>query len=132
MSEADLNKLKSATKKKILELQNICGNADSTIVYTSSVLAMGGINYFFFPTGCALFVSSYLLCLVADYVKSLSVIRFGVDPFWEWKMKEVGYIYCWAFGMLTVGVLGRAGIAKLKDRATKEIVLKHSTPEKKE
>jgi hypothetical protein len=34
--------------------------------------------------------------------------------------------------MVTLGVLGRAGIAKLKDRATKEIILKHSTPEKKE
>jgi hypothetical protein len=78
MSEQDQNKLKSLTKKQIIEIQNISKLSGSTSAITASVLGLGAFNYFFSPTVAAIFLSSYLTLLSADFVKSLAVIRFGI------------------------------------------------------
>lgn len=86
----------------------------ATIPLTFTILSMGAINYFISPTTCAIFVTSYLTLLAADYAKSISVLKFGVDPLWRWKMKDMGYVLACCFGALTVGFITRSGIKKLK------------------
>jgi hypothetical protein len=73
-----------------------------------------------------LFVGGYITLLAADYAKSISVLKFGLNPLWSWKMKDMGYIMACCFGALTVAAVTKAGITKLKDRATKAIVLKQT------
>jgi hypothetical protein len=73
-----------------------------------------------------LFVGGYVTLLAADYAKSISVLKFGLNPLWRWKMKDMGYIMACCFGVLTVAAVTKVGIAKLKDRATKAIVLKQA------
>lgn len=119
MSETDLNKLKTITKKKIVEIQNLSRQSGSTLPYTSSILGLGAISYFLHPTICAVFVPTYLTVLITDFVKSVYVIKSGKDPLWQWKMKDLGYLMTTTFGFITIALLTRAGIAKLKERATK-------------
>lgn len=71
------------------------------------------------PTACAMFVPTYLTVLMADYMKSMIVIKSGKDPLWQWKMKDLGYVMTTAFGFITLALLTKASIAKLKEKATK-------------
>jgi hypothetical protein len=119
MNETELNKLKTVTKRKIVEIQNLSRQSGSTLPYTSGILGLGAITYFLHPTICAFFVPTYLTVLITDFVKSIYVIKSGKDPLWQWKMKDLGYIMTSAFGFITIALLTRAGIAKLKERATK-------------
>jgi hypothetical protein len=114
------------TKKKILEIQNLSRESGSTLPYTCSIIGLGVVNFFIHPTICALFVGSYLSVLVADFVKSLDVIKSGRDPLWTWKMKDLGHVMTTTFGFITLAFLTRSALAKLKDKVTKEIVLRNS------
>ena len=75
---------------------------------------MGALNYFMAPTACGFFVSSYLTLLMADFLKSLYVIKNGSDPWWTWKMKDLGYLVVFSFGLLSLVVLTKSGLAKLR------------------
>ena len=109
-----VNRLKKKTKKQIVELQSLKGQEGSTTLSTCTVLGFGVINYFFHPTLCAVFVSSYLLLLQADLMKSMFVMKYGNDPLWQWKMKDCAYLINSTFGFLTCLVLARHGLARLK------------------
>jgi hypothetical protein len=98
----------------------------ATLPISFTVLALGSINYFLSPTTCAIFVGGYLTLLTADFAKSISVIKFGVDPLWRWKMKDMGYVVACCFGALTFAVVTRSGIARLKERTSKAIIIKKS------
>ena len=70
-------------------------------------------------------MGGYLTLLTLDMLKSLSVVKYGIDPLWSWKMKDAGYMIACSFAAITIVVATKTGIAKLKDRATKAMVLKH-------
>jgi len=59
-------------------------------------------------------------------LKSLFVIKFGIEPIWTWKMKDMGYLYACSLGAITCAILMKAGIAKLKEQTTKAIILKNT------
>lgn len=119
LSKEDMDKLKKITKKQILEVQNLSNIKGSTVPYTCSILGLGAITYFYQPTFCGLFVSSYLTLLFLDFLKSLSVVKYGIEPLWEWQMKDLGFVMTSAFGFFTLAVLTKVGLTKLKERATK-------------
>ena len=60
-------------------------------------------------------MTSYLLLNQADFIKSLIVIKTGSEPWWEWKMKDVGFVMNSALGFFTLILLTRKGIARLKE-----------------
>jgi hypothetical protein len=99
--------LKTVTKKKVDEIQNMSSDQYATIPISFTILGLGSINYFLSPTSCAIFVAGYLTLLAADYAKSISVLRFGMDPLWRWKMKDMGYVVACCFGAWTFAVVTR-------------------------
>lgn len=70
-----------------------------------------------------MFLGSYLTILAADFLKSLDVIKYGRDPLWTWKMKDLGHVMTSAFGLITLGLVLRSGFRRLKQRVSKELVL---------
>lgn len=134
MTPSEINQLKTTTKKKVDEIQNMSSDQFATLPLSFTVLALGSINYFLSPTSCALFVGGYLTLLTADFAKSISVLKFGVEPAWRWKMKDMGYVVACCFGAWTLAVVTKSGIAKLKERTSKAMVLKRTedapTPKK--
>lgn len=62
-------------------------------------------------------MTSYLLLNQFDFIKSLTVIKKGSEPWWQWKMKDIGFVMNSAFGFFTMIMLTRRGLAKLKERA---------------
>ena len=118
-----LNKLKSKTKKQVMEIQSLKEQEGSTLETTATFLGLGGVTFFLQPTMCAFFLSSYLLLLQIDFLKSLVAIRLGKDPLWKWKMRDCGYVMGTTFGILTVLFLTKQGIAKLKERAVQRALV---------
>lgn len=107
MTPEQLNRLKTVTKKKVDEIQNMSSDQYATIPISFTILGLGSINYFLSPTSCAIFVAGYLTLLAADYAKSISVLKFGMDPLWRWKMKDMGYVVACCFGAWTFAVVTR-------------------------
>lgn len=87
------------------------------------MLGLGAINYFVHPTLCAGFLFTYMMLLQADFVKSIVVIKKGTEPWWEWKMKDAGYIINSAFGFLTLVVITKRGINHLKNRVVERALV---------
>jgi len=85
---------------------------------------MGALNYFVAPTACGLFVSSYLTLLTADFMKSLYTIKYGSDPLWRWKMADIGYLMTFSFGLFSLVVITKSGLAKLRERSIRGLVVK--------
>ncbi len=94
------------------------------------MLGMGSITYFITPTACGLLLSSYLSLLCADYLKSLKVVKYGGDPWWSWKINDVGFIMASIFGTITFVGVTKTGISKLKERANKALILKNTEDKK--
>lgn len=101
----------------------------ATMPLSFTILALGSVNYFLSPTTCAIFVTTYLTLLTVDYAKSISVLKFGVEPLWNWRMKDMGYVLACCFGALTLAVVTRSGISKLKERVahTRAIIAKENS-----
>jgi hypothetical protein len=110
--------LKAITKLKVEEIQNLCRDKYSTVYVTASILGLGALNFFLSPMSTAVFVPCYLGLLSLDFVKSISVIKFGKSPLWTWKMKDVGYLALYTFYALTALAVTKAGILKLKQKVT--------------
>ena len=126
MGEKQLKSLRSVTKRKVEEVQSLRSQHLSTTPYTAAVLALGSIHYFTSPTLCALAVGGYLTLLVCDYLKSLSVIRFGAEPAWRWRMSDLSFVFLCGFGAATGVVLTRAGVGRLRERASKALAVRDS------
>ena len=92
----------------------MCEQKHSTVIVTTSILGLGAVNYFLSPMSTAVFVTGYLTLLSIDFAKSISVIKFGKNPLWTWKMKDMGYLMLYTFCAITVLAATKAGIAKLK------------------
>ena len=110
-----MKKMKTVTKRRIAELQNLDQQRGTTTIHTGIMLSLGAVNYFLHPSICAIFVTSYLLLSQVDFIKSLAVIKKGSEPWWEWKMKDVGFVMNSALGFFTLIMLTRRGIARLKE-----------------
>lgn len=106
--------LKANTKLKVQEIQSLCEEKHSTVFATASILGLGAVNYFLSPISTAVFVTGYLTLLSVDFAKSISVIKFGKNPLWTWKMKDMGFLMLYTFCAITVLVGTKAGISKLK------------------
>jgi hypothetical protein len=92
----------------------LCKDKHSTVFVTASILGLGAVNFFLNPMCTAIFVPSYLVLLSIDFIKSISVIKFGKNPLWTWKMKDIGYLTLYTFCALTAMAATKAGISKLK------------------
>jgi hypothetical protein len=77
-------------------------------------LGLGAINYFLAPTACGFFVSSYLTLLSVDYLKSMLVIKYGINSPWSWKMQDVGYLMAFSAGIFSMTVVTKRGLARLR------------------
>jgi hypothetical protein len=100
----------------------------STAAITSSILGLAAINYFTAPTACAFFISSYLTMLSLDFLKSMVVIKYGINPPWKWKMQDMGYLMTLTAALFTVVVLTKSGLSKLRERAQRGLILKDMPP----
>ena len=103
-----------ATKKKVVEIESLLSKDSSTWKITCVMIAMGAANYFWSPTSCGIFVSVYLTMNTLDFLKSLSVLKWGNEPWWSVKSKDLGYVMAFGFGVLTIGMGIRRGISNLK------------------
>lgn len=92
----------------------MCKDKHSTVFVTVSILGLGALNFCFSPMTTAIFVPCYLGLLSLDFIKSVSVIKFGKSPLWTWKMKDVGYLALYTFSALAALAATKAGILKLK------------------
>ncbi len=81
---------------------------------TASILGLGAINYYLSPMSTLVFVTGYLSLLGIDFAKSISVIKFGKNPLWTWKMKDMGFLMLYTFCAISVIAGTKAGITKLK------------------
>lgn len=124
LGEKQLKGLRSATKRKVEEVQSLRSQHLSTAPYTAAVLALGAIHYFTSPNICALAVGGYLTLLACDYVKSLAVVKFGTEPAWRWRMSDLAFVFLCGFGAATGVVLTRAGIGRLRERASKALAVR--------
>jgi hypothetical protein len=97
---------------------------NSTWKITCAMIAMGGLNIFWSPASCAIFISFYLTLNTIDFVKSLSIIKWGFNPLWDVKFKDIGYVTAYGFTIVTIWMGLRFGIARFKEKVTKAIVLK--------
>ena len=61
-------------------------------------------------------------------MKSLLVVKTGSDPIWEWKMKDFGYVINSAFAFLTLIVLARHGIARLREKVRTRALVAQQSP----
>ena len=88
------------------------------------MMAMGAVNYFWSPTSCAIFVSFYLTMNTINFLQSLAIIKWNFQPLWSVKTKDVGYVMAFGFGIVTIGIGLKRGLAHVKQRATKAIILR--------
>lgn len=72
--------------------------------------------------------------LTVDFLKSIAVLKFGWEPVWHWKMKDMGYVTACGFAAVTATVITKRGISKLKERTSKALALRRAegTSTKKE
>lgn len=66
------------------------------------------------------------MILLVDFIKNIHAIKDGSDPLWTWKMKDLGYVITFVFAGATTLLLTKAGISKLKDRASKSLALRNN------
>lgn len=128
MTEQQKNKLKKVTKKEVNEVQKFLKNRTATMSNTSWILGLGIVNYFYHPTVCGSFVAGYLTLLHLDMLKTVATAKFGIDPLWNWQMKDLGFLVVYLFGFVTAGILCKAALVRLKQRGISKAITVRRAP----
>jgi len=75
---------------------------------------MGGLNYFWSPTSCAIGMSLYLTMNTLDFLHTLAIIKWDFQPLWTVKNKDIGHVMAFGLGILTIGMGIRRGLSRIK------------------